>query len=371
MVRSLRRGFTLVELLVVITVIAILAGLLFPVFGTVQESARQSACQNKLSQLGLAMQVAKGQLTSSLYYNMTGTRQDDMGNDVQIQLKNQTARQAGLENLSSLQPGQPGQGENGAPYSFLVSLLPFIERQADFDSIDHEVGPFEQGTLETEVQRSGNFGVAATVIQAFRCPSFNITEETLDTDNYTNHPDTVNAPALTQYKALGATTVDVLADPGLCLSSNGGGGAIHPWGRPSISKLQAASSTALLCETREERLAAWIDGTFASIPGVINDESDQSGQQLGITGLNVGPMSAEDETRFLDTTRAFNNGQIGNNMEMEWGPSSLHGGIVHHLLGGRSVQPITDNVDVLAYRALISRDGRDNRNITDLFNSDE
>ncbi len=51
--KNSREGFTLIELLVVIAIIAILAAILFPVFATAREKARQSNCSSNLKQIGL------------------------------------------------------------------------------------------------------------------------------------------------------------------------------------------------------------------------------------------------------------------------------------------------------------------------------
>ena len=54
-VRRKLRGFTLVELLVVITIIGLLIALLLPAVQAAREAARRSSCRNNLRQLGIAL----------------------------------------------------------------------------------------------------------------------------------------------------------------------------------------------------------------------------------------------------------------------------------------------------------------------------
>ena len=75
MKRTCRRsGFTLVELLVVISIIVILMAILYPVFQHVRENARETQCQANLHQLAVAIKLYRtdsGLYPPAPFYNTT------------------------------------------------------------------------------------------------------------------------------------------------------------------------------------------------------------------------------------------------------------------------------------------------------------
>jgi prepilin-type N-terminal cleavage/methylation domain-containing protein/prepilin-type processing-associated H-X9-DG protein len=72
-------GFTLIELLVVIAIITILAALLFPVFASAREKARQASCMSNEKQLGLAFSSYIQDYDSTYMWSFDNGVHDDLG----------------------------------------------------------------------------------------------------------------------------------------------------------------------------------------------------------------------------------------------------------------------------------------------------
>ncbi len=67
-----RSGFSLVELLVVVAILAVLVGLLFPVLTAARRKARQANCQSNLHQIGLALNMYGQDYDGALPFTWTG-----------------------------------------------------------------------------------------------------------------------------------------------------------------------------------------------------------------------------------------------------------------------------------------------------------
>jgi prepilin-type N-terminal cleavage/methylation domain-containing protein/prepilin-type processing-associated H-X9-DG protein len=149
---SSQRGFTLIELLVVIAIIAILIGLLLPAIQKVRESAARISCQNKLKQLGVALQN---------YH------------DAHNQLPPAGKSYGWCEIITATrQPDPVIYNMNG-----MVLLLPYIEQDLLFakwnaNAASGDYNPTSGKPLASpDAVASGNAALSATQVPVLLCPS--------------------------------------------------------------------------------------------------------------------------------------------------------------------------------------------------------
>ena len=125
-----RPGFTLFELLVVVSIIAILISLLLPAVQSARESARRAQCSNNLMQLGIAL----GSYASTHMVLPPG-------------VVNETGP---IQNLP-----------RGYHHSWIVQILPFMGQ----GNIYHHVN------VKVSVYDTVNDTVAGITIATLMCPS--------------------------------------------------------------------------------------------------------------------------------------------------------------------------------------------------------
>ena len=131
-----RRGFTLIEVLVVIAIIGVLVGLLLPAVQAAREAARRIQCTNNLKQIALA---------THSYADIWAT----------------LPRGGFLQRISA---GSGLYDSAGNPYisgSVFLVLLPYLEQRPIYDAMNFQVNIF------TAI----NATVSATGIATLWCPS--------------------------------------------------------------------------------------------------------------------------------------------------------------------------------------------------------
>lgn len=136
----IRRGFTLVELLVVVAIIGTLVALLLPAVQSARETARRASCVNRLKQLGIA---------------------------AQNHLAAKRVLPAGA--VARPRPGAPGTPWTFYRWSALASLTPYLENSVIRDALDLDQPLYDS-----------SFGVSADnreavriIVPDFLCPSDN------------------------------------------------------------------------------------------------------------------------------------------------------------------------------------------------------
>jgi prepilin-type N-terminal cleavage/methylation domain-containing protein/prepilin-type processing-associated H-X9-DG protein len=131
-------GFTLVELLVVITIIAILIALLLPAVQAAREAARRAHCSNNLKQIGLAM--------------------------LQHEERNKFFPGSGW---GWYWVGDPDRGfGKDQPGGWVYQILPYLEQQELFD-----LGRDGQPDVQTAQQTAGAARCVQTPLSVMNCPT--------------------------------------------------------------------------------------------------------------------------------------------------------------------------------------------------------
>jgi type II secretory pathway pseudopilin PulG len=341
-----KRGFTAIELLVIIAIVAILIALLLPAIQAAREAARRAQCLNNVHQIDLAMQ------NYAATYN------------------NQFPASA------SVTKGPGGGKRTVGGWSFSVKLLPFMEYNTLYTTLPQDGDP--EDIANPAIKTAMN-----TTIKEFLCPCG---------PRGTNRPVVPGQPpsaAITNYKAMGASTRDSLlmaadrkAKPPYGTAKIHPDGAIYPDKfRPLATFTDGLSHTIVLIETIDEAASRWTVGKEATLVG-LPQKSSPTGEKLKPPYFYFAPpgydatfgdasgVAQAGLRTFLAYDFSPTGADAGKYEDPGWGktppaygPSSSHPAVVVCGFGDGSVQALSKRVDAANLLFLITKNGNDPFNL--------
>jgi len=294
MASKIKKGFTLVELLVVITIIGILIALLLPAVQAAREAARRMTCSNNLKQIGLGLHMYH-EANNSLPDGWTGY--------------DPTTHAAKID------------GETG--WAWAARIMPYVEQLGLYEGLIH---------LNLSVTHDDNAAARETVISLFRCPS--------DTGE--------NLCALGDFQVAASNYIGVFGDNelhdaveaaaasgGQCL---GNGAFFHNSHLNFRDFRDGLSQTFLVGERATKEVPCESEPSqkhpfYSTWVGFFSGAAHPPARLVGVAHE---PPNASDEAHNF---------------------SSFHSTGTHFLVGDGSVRLISEHINTNAYRALCTRAG--------------
>ncbi|MEM9186125.1 MAG: DUF1559 domain-containing protein, partial [Planctomycetota bacterium] len=310
----------------------------------------------------------------------------------------------------------PDPAQLGDGYSWVVSLLPFAEENVLFDKIRQGSGQFRWSAFATGTEGNiavhrvdPNGGAVAAnpyvwevEIEPMLCPSYPGDPTTTDFPAPTSLAD----PAVGNYIALPSTHYlqsgnglatsgsgqdsppanctgslcgnGVLAFPGRI--GTGNNAPVNKRGNAFRSMVDGTSKTVMFTESKERRFTSWYSG-FASYGVATWPNTTGNGtapiREATAGDPNQGAWTHNENPNGASLNRGNNRTSVGDNnanqrewympsadnphgnVNVLWGPSSQHPGVVQHGWGDGHGSAISDQVDPDVYLWVVTRNGRE------------
>lgn len=303
-----RRGMTLIELMVVVSIIGVLIGLLLPAVQSARESARRTVCANQLRQFGLAM--SQHEIATKRFptggWNFRWFPEGDRGS-------------------TRKQPG-----------GWLFPLLPYLEQKPLSDTLKNPPGGDRQAALRHLI---------TTPIEIMYCPSRRAAELYLwQVHNVADYPfnmeDYPEMAAKLDYAANGGTIDPTTGTLPITLEQ--ADNPLFPW-----QDNQAANG---ICYFRSEVKSSQVsDGTSNTF---LMGEKWVRTSAMRDMGDDTSPYCGFDK----DNVRWTNQLPVPDSEEEHWDQfGSPHPEIVQFVYVDGSVRPVTYTVDAEVFRCLGDR----------------
>ena len=300
-------GFTLVELLVVITIIGIMLALTLPGVMASRESARRMACLNNLTQIGMA-------------------------------LANYEAAQESLPSGTIDAEGPVRNIPQGYKMSWLVQILPYLDEKVLFDQIDFSVGAYNEKNARGR----------AINVPTFVCPSCGICRITppapgSDGQWSSSNKSRAGAGTWTASNYAGCqngveTPIDSDNDGVLFLNSK-------------VRRDDATDGAAHTIFVGEKLIGlhdlGWMSGTRATLRNTGTPPNQTPGDS---SSLPVAAKPADDDPEATQPEAEWNDLFVG-------GFGSCHPDVCNYLFGDGRTDSITNSIDPDVLRKLGDRAG--------------